>query len=256
MSTSSASLSGAHSPVIGIPVRLSITDAPGADLRVAAAARTFAAVVDLVGASGATPEVLLPGAGLQEQLARCTGFVVPGGGDVDPALYGGPVDHPALYDVNQEQDALDLAVIRHALAVRLPLLGICRGTQLINVAHGGTLHLDLAPGLVQHNPPTGTSWALHNVGFVAGSVCAEVYSAAGVPVASAHHQAIDRVGQGLQVTARAADGCVEAVEAAQEGAGWLVGVQWHPEAEVPEPALRAPLFEALREAAALVSVPC
>ncbi|WP_306319300.1 MULTISPECIES: gamma-glutamyl-gamma-aminobutyrate hydrolase family protein [unclassified Streptomyces] len=240
-------MSSASVPVIGIPVRLSVTDAPGTDPRVVGAARVFDAIVDLVRASGARPQILGPG----DPLEACDGFVVPGGGDVDPALYGGPADHPALYDVNQEQDRLDLAVLRHALDARLPLLGICRGLQLLNVVRGGTLHVDLPPGSVVHDPPaeTGEEWALHDVQLEPDSRCARAFGTDVLPIASGHHQAVDRVGEGLRVTARAADGCVEGLESATDEGGWVVAVQWHPEAEVPEPALRAPLFEALCRAA-------
>ncbi|MBO1331878.1 gamma-glutamyl-gamma-aminobutyrate hydrolase family protein [Streptomyces sp. VRA16 Mangrove soil] len=243
-------MSSTLAPVIGIPVRLSPADAPDTDPRVAGANRIFDDIVTLVREAGATPLLLSPGADLDAALARCHGFVAPGGGDVDPALYGGPVGHPALYDVNREQDALDLAVIRHALTAGLPLLGICRGLQLLNVARGGTLHVDLAPGSVVHDPPTGTEWAPHDVELERGSRCARAYGRERLPIASGHHQAVDRVGQGLRVVARAADGCVEGLEPVDGGGAWLVAVQWHPEADVPEPALRAPLFEALARAAA------
>ncbi|MFI5659548.1 gamma-glutamyl-gamma-aminobutyrate hydrolase family protein [Streptomyces sp. NPDC051684] len=245
-------MSSTRVPVIGIPVRLSAIDAPDTDPRVAGAARVFDAVVDLVRTSGARPQLLAPG----DPLDGCDGFVVPGGGDVDPALYGGPADHPALYDVNQEQDLLDLAVLRHALDARLPLLGICRGLQLLNVVRGGTLHVDLAPGPVVHDPPaeTGEDWALHDVVLEPDSRSAQAFGKEALPIASGHHQAVDRVGAGLRVTARAADGCVEGLEGTDDT--WTVAVQWHPEAEVPEPALRAPLFEALSRAAAPAEIAC
>ncbi|MYW67756.1 gamma-glutamyl-gamma-aminobutyrate hydrolase family protein [Streptomyces sp. SID8379] len=251
-------MSSTPAPVIGIPVRLSASNAPGTDPRVAGANRIFDDIVTLVRESGATPLLLTPGADLDARLARCHGFVAPGGGDVDPALYGGPADHPALYDVNHEQDGLDLAVIRHALAAELPLLGICRGLQLLNVARGGTLHLDLAPSAVVHDPPaeTGEEWALHDVRLEPDSRCARAFGADRLPIASGHHQAVDRVGQGLRVTARAADGCVEGLEPVADGGAWVVAVQWHPEAEVPEPALRAPLFRALCCAATPAELAC
>ncbi|MFJ9084022.1 gamma-glutamyl-gamma-aminobutyrate hydrolase family protein [Streptomyces sp. NPDC102384] len=239
-------MSSTSVPVIGIPVRLSATDAPGTDPRVAGAARVFDAIVDLIRESGATPRLLAPG----DPLEACDGFVVPGGGDVDPVLYGAPADHPALYDVNHEQDRLDLAVLRYALDARLPLLGICRGLQLLNVVRGGTLHIDLTPSSVVHDPPaeTGEEWALHDVRLEPDSRCARAFGKAELPIASGHHQAVDRVGEGLRVTAQAADGCVEGLEDTTDDA-WVVAVQWHPEAEVPEPALRAPLFKALSRAA-------
>lgn len=240
-------------PRIGIPVRLSDGDAPGADQRILEANRIFDDVVALIRAAGAEPVLLRPGSGedsLDSQLAGCRGFVVPGGGDVDPVLYGSDPDHPALYDVNPAQDRLDIAVILHALEGGLPLLGICRGMQLLNIIQGGTLHLDLPKTSVAHDPEPGQEWAVHEVTLTAGSAVAEVFGNDRMPVSSGHHQAVDRVGEGLRVAARADDGCVEAVEAdpgseVPRPAAWTVGVQWHPEAFVPSPDLRLPLFRAL-----------
>ncbi|MEV7596895.1 type 1 glutamine amidotransferase [Kitasatospora sp. NPDC089797] len=236
-------------PLIGIPVRLSDGDAPGADERIGEANRIFDDVVALVRAAGAEPVLLQPhseDSPLEERLASCAGFVVPGGGDVDPALYGADPGHPSLYDVNPAQDRLDVAVIRHALENRRPMLGICRGMQLLNVLCGGTLHVDMAPTPVTHNPEPGTEWAVHDVALSAGSALTEAFGDDRIAVASGHHQAVHRVGDGLRVSARADDGCVEAVEAAAgPEAAWTVGVQWHPEALVPDSGLRLPLFRAL-----------
>ncbi|MEU8540310.1 gamma-glutamyl-gamma-aminobutyrate hydrolase family protein [Streptomyces sp. NPDC048717] len=242
-------------PRIGIPVRLSDADAPGADQRVIEANRIFDDVVELIRAAGAEPVLLRPeseGVPLDAQVAGCRGFVVPGGGDVDPTLYGADSDHPALYDVNPAQDRLDIAVIRHALENRLPMLGICRGMQLLNILRGGSLHLDLPKTSVAHDPVGGEEWAVHEVALAAGSTVAGVFGADRIPVSSGHHQAVDRVGEGLVVSARADDGTVEAIEVdpdAESAAttAWSVGVQWHPEAFVPSAELRLPLFRALLE---------
>ncbi|WP_372348344.1 gamma-glutamyl-gamma-aminobutyrate hydrolase family protein [Streptomyces sp. KL116D] len=260
----------APAPLIGIPVRLSDGDAPGADQRVVEANRIFDDVVDLIRSAGAQPVLLRPSADgnpLDEQLADCRGFVVPGGGDVDPTLYGADPQHPALYDVNPAQDRLDTAVIRYALENRRPFLGICRGMQLLNIIRGGTLHPDLPKTSVAHDPENGEGWAVHDVELSAGSAAARVFGRDRIPVSSGHHQAVDRVGDGLRVSARAEDGCVEAIEPcdffeaadffegadsfegaepAQVGA-WTLGVQWHPEAFVPSAELRLPLFRALLE---------
>ncbi|MEU6620009.1 gamma-glutamyl-gamma-aminobutyrate hydrolase family protein [Streptomyces litmocidini] len=245
----------APAPLIGIPVRLSDAHAPGADQRVLEANRVFDDVVALIRAAGAEPVLLRPssdGSPPDERLADCRGFVVPGGGDVDPALYGADPRHPALYDVNPAQDRLDTAVIRYALDNRLPLLGICRGMQLLNVLRGGTLHLDLPKTSVEHDPRNGEEWTVHEVALSAGSAVARVFGRDRIPVSSGHHQAVDRVGDGLRVSARADDGCVEAVESSAgpgfpHAGAWTLGVQWHPEASVPSPELRLPLFRALLE---------
>ncbi|WP_330279035.1 gamma-glutamyl-gamma-aminobutyrate hydrolase family protein [Streptomyces sp. NBC_00569] len=246
--------SAAPAPRIGIPVRLSDATAPGADQRVLEANRIFDDIVDLIRAAGAEPVLLRPsedGSTLDAQAFDCRGFVVPGGGDVDPARYGADPDHSALYDVNPAQDRLDTAVIQHALDGGFPLLGICRGMQLLNVLRGGTLHLDLPKTSVAHDPEPGQEWAVHDVVLSAGSAVAAVFGRDRIPVSSGHHQAVDRVGDGLRVSARADDGCVEAIEAYTASdaadAAWTVGVQWHPEAFVPSPELRLPLFSALSQ---------
>ncbi|MFJ5921215.1 gamma-glutamyl-gamma-aminobutyrate hydrolase family protein [Kitasatospora sp. NPDC092948] len=236
-------------PLIGIPVRLSDGDAPGADIRIGEANRIFDDVVNLVRAAGARPVLLEPdavGDPSAEQLADCAGFVVPGGGDVDPARYGEDAKHPSLYDVNPVQDRLDEAVVRYALDNGRPMLGICRGMQLLNIVRGGTLHVDMAPTDVPHNPEPGVEWATHEVVLAAGSAAAEAFGRDRIAVASGHHQAVDRVGEGLVVSARADDGCVEAIELVGDpDAAWTVGVQWHPEALEPLAELRLPLFRAL-----------
>ncbi|MFF0292623.1 gamma-glutamyl-gamma-aminobutyrate hydrolase family protein [Kitasatospora sp. NPDC004614] len=236
-------------PLIGIPVRLSDGDAPGADARIGEANAIFEQVVDLIRAAGARPVLLQPdaeGNPSGAELAECAGFVVPGGGDVDPALYGEDANHPSLYDVNPVQDRLDETVLRYALDNGRPMLGICRGMQLLNIVRGGTLHVDTAPTDVTHNPPAGVEWATHEVSLEAGSAVAEAFGRDRIDIASGHHQAVDRVGEGLTVSARADDGCVEAVELTGDAdAAWTVGVQWHPEALEPVEELRLPLFRAL-----------
>ncbi|MCB5273970.1 putative glutamine amidotransferase [Arthrobacter sp. SO5] len=231
-------------PRIGIPVRLS--DSTDPDPRVAEANGLFDFIVDLVRDGGGEP-VLLTAAG--EALEGLDGVVLPGGGDLDPRLYG-EVPGDSCYDVNQAQDRLDLAVARQSIDAGLPVLGICRGHQLLNVLYGGTLIQDMAPGTVVHSepaPPHGAGpWAWHDVQVQAGTRIAGLYGNSGlsgsdgvsVKIASGHHQAVARVGGGLVVTAVAEDGTVEALE---DPARWVASVQWHPEAlEVPAEARRAP----------------
>ncbi|MEV7417290.1 gamma-glutamyl-gamma-aminobutyrate hydrolase family protein [Streptomyces sp. NPDC089919] len=156
-----------------------------------------------------------------ELLPRLDGLIVTGGPDVDPARYGAPLD-PRTGILAPERDRWELAVIEAALAHRgLPLLGVCRGMQLLNVARGGTLvqHMDghaAGPGEMSDHrvlPVAGTRY---------GTVAPEP---ADVP--TYHHQAVDRLGEGLVVSAWAEDGTVEAVEL--PGEQWVLGVQWHPE---------------------------
>ncbi|WP_329114652.1 gamma-glutamyl-gamma-aminobutyrate hydrolase family protein [Streptomyces sp. NBC_01465] len=155
-----------------------------------------------------------------EVVARLDGVVIAGGPDVDPVRYGAARD-PRCGPAAPERDAWELALIGAALESETPLLGICRGMQLLNVALGGTLvqHLD------GHTGPVG-AFAEHPVKPVPGSLCAEaVPEESGVP--TYHHQCVDRLGRGLTASAHAADGTVEAVE--RPGGSWVLGVQWHPE---------------------------
>lgn len=154
-------------------------------------------------------------------VARLDGLVVAGGPDVDPAHYGA-ARSPLCGPPAPARDAWELALIRAALDAGTPLLGICRGMQLLNVALGGTLvqHLD------GHVEEVGR-FGLHAVKPVPGTR----YEAA-VPeetdVPTYHHQCVDRLGTGLLPSAYASDGTVEAIEPA-DGPGWVLGVQWHPE---------------------------
>ncbi|MFJ9351994.1 gamma-glutamyl-gamma-aminobutyrate hydrolase family protein [Streptomyces sp. NPDC101237] len=154
-------------------------------------------------------------------VARLDGLVIAGGPDVEPVRYGAAPD-PRTGRPARDRDAWELALIDAALAAGTPLLGICRGMQLLNVALGGTLvqHIDghaEVPGVFGHHgvkPVPGTRYA------------ATVPEETDVP--TFHHQAVDRLGAGLLPSAHAADGTVEAIEL-PEGRGWVLGVQWHPE---------------------------
>ncbi|GAA3781402.1 gamma-glutamyl-gamma-aminobutyrate hydrolase family protein [Streptomyces phyllanthi] len=155
-----------------------------------------------------------------ETVARLDGLVIAGGPDVDPARYGAERS-PRTGPPTPERDAWELALIRAALAAGIPLLGICRGMQLLNVALGGTLvqHLD------GHVTQAGV-FGRHSVKPVPGSRYADI-APEETSVPTYHHQAVDRLGEGLVASAHAADGTVEAVEL--PGAAWVLGVQWHPE---------------------------
>jgi gamma-glutamyl-gamma-aminobutyrate hydrolase PuuD len=129
------------------------------------------------------------------------------------------------------RDRWEIALIKAALADDIPVLGICRGMQLLNVAFGGSLHGDIAGSSAQHpHVPADRDAALgfrHRVTFEPGSLVSRVYGATAKDVNSLHHQAVNRVGAGLTVSGRAADGTVEALELPE--ARWCLGVQWHPE---------------------------
>jgi len=218
-------------PIIAVPARLT-TDG-NADPRVNGANRIFHDVVALIAANGLKPVVIDdPNVDLNE----FDGVVLPGGGDLDPVLYGGEPS-AALYDVNADQDALDLGLARRAIELDLPVLGICRGAQVLNVALGGTLIVDLAPTQVEHSsvpaPGEDPKFMWHPVSLAAGSSISLELGAEHMMVASGHHQGIDRLGDRLHATATAADGLVEAFE---DETGRILAVQWHPEAEGTTPA--------------------
>src|SRR4051812_38291850 len=154
-------------------------------------------------------------------VGRLDGLVIAGGPDVEPARYGAE-PHPRTGPPARARDAWELALIEAALAARVPLLGICRGMQLLNVALGGTLvqHLD------GHAETVGV-FGEHPVRAVPGTrYAAAVPEETSVP--TYHHQAVDRLGTGLVPSAHAVDGTVEAVELPSAD-GWVLGVQWHPE---------------------------
>lgn len=227
-------------PRIGIPVRLSSSLDP--DPRVGEANDLFEYIVELLRGGGGEPVLLTAhsdGGRLAEKLKGLDGVVLPGGGDLDPRHYG-EEQTAECYDVNPAQDELDLAVAGGCLDEGLPLLGICRGHQVLNVLYGGTLVQDVADGPVAHHEPAaggakGTEpgpWAWHDVDILPGSKVGKLYSRDGeadgltVTIASGHHQAVARVADGLIVTAVAGDGTVEALE---DPARWVASVQWHPE---------------------------
>ncbi len=196
---------------------------------------------DAVLAAGGLPVLLPPLAAAAPAVDRLDAVVLAGGADVDPARYGAE-RHPSTGDPRVERDEAELAVLERARERDLPVLAVCRGMQILNVALGGTLHQHLPDHLdhTGHNPYPGVFGPVA-VTLEAGS---RVAAALGATVAAQchHHQAIDRLGTGLVVTGRADDDTVEAVEL--PGPAFVVGVQWHPEQD--DPRIFAALVEAVR----------
>lgn len=172
-------------------------------------------------------------------------LLLTGGEDVSPACYGAP-PHPALGAVLAERDDFELALLAAARRRRLPVLAVCRGLQVANVAFGGSLVQDLASERPDSFPHDGDarSERIHPVTLAPGSRLAEALGATAVHVNSLHHQAVERLGEGLSATAHAPDGVIEGIEWTEDE-WWLLGVQWHPEelTTTPERWDRA-LFEA------------
>ena len=200
-----------------------------------------------VSAAGGLPVVIPPSGGTSALLERLDGLVFTGGSDIDPALYG-QAPEPETVPVVRHRDDSELELLHAALDGGLPVLGVCRGMQLLNVALGGTLvqHLAETAGTVHKGPP-GT-FTTHEVAVMAGTRLHAMVGD-GVEVHSCHHQGIDRIGEGLIVTAHAPDGVVEGIETA--GEPFAVGVLWHPEEHAE---LGGPLFRGLVDAASAASI--
>ena len=190
-------------------------------------------------AAGAVP-VLVPLLGsdtgtLRELYHRLDGVLIPGGVDIDPSHYG-EAPHPRLGHLDAPRDNTELQLARWAIAEKKPLLGVCRGVQVMNVACGGTLYQDIEaqiPGAIRHDcfPQFGFArdFRAHEVELTAGSKLRATMQTDRVHVNSLHHQAINKLGARLRATAVAPDGVVEGVEVEGDDS-FAVGVQWHPEA--------------------------
>jgi putative glutamine amidotransferase len=227
-----------RAPVIGLsaysePAQWAVWQAPAALLPMS--------YIDQVTEAGGVPVLLPPVPGVATALGRLDGLILTGGGDVGPAGYGAQAD-PRTSRVQPDRDQAELELLAAALAEGLPVLGICRGMQVLNVARGGTLCQHL-PDEAGHRPAPGT-FGSHRVRLAPGSRLASVLRSGGgqpgdgrpgggdeltLDVATAHHQGIDRLGDGLVPVAWAQDGLIEAVELAGPHP-FALGVQWHPEA--------------------------
>ncbi|WP_300609096.1 gamma-glutamyl-gamma-aminobutyrate hydrolase family protein [Trebonia sp.] len=181
---------------------------------------------------GGRPVLLPPGGDAAEAeatVAVLDGVVIAGGADIDPAIYGAS-RHPKTAVTAPDRDRWELAIAEAAIRMRVPLLGICRGMQVLNVACGGTL-VQHVPDLVGHEAHSGTTegFGTHKVRVTSGRTVAGILPGAEYfEVPTHHHQAVDKLGDGLTAVAWADDGIIEAVEAATPD-GFIVGVQWHPE---------------------------
>jgi putative glutamine amidotransferase len=177
------------------------------------------------------------------------GLLLTGGGDIDPKHFG-EKPHPKLGPPDGLRDRFELWLAREALARELPVLGICRGAQVLGVVLGGQLVQDIDSEVEQaerHRAPEGEKLPCHAVEIAAGSLLSLVVKASRVRVNSSHHQANQRLGPGVRRTAWAADGVTEAIE--RDGNGFVLGVQWHPERMWRRAPRQSRLFRAFVEAA-------
>ena len=222
--------------------------APGRPWRLAGfgSQDNYLAALERAGALGAVLQPLdTPADDVAVRLERFDGLLLTGGPDVDPALYGQP-PHPELDATNAVVDRFEVALVGAALTRQLPVLAVCRGLQVLNVARGGTLHQHITdrPDGCDHGRP-GVSAGRPAVDVTAGSLLHRVLGATEAKTSCFHHQAVDRLGWDLRVTARAADGVVEGLELADGGSGgWLLAVQWHPETVADVEADQQGIFDA------------
>lgn len=209
-----------------------------------------AAYVDAVRRAGGTPVLLPPGeTDWEALLAAVDGIVVTGGADIEPNHYGGDAAHPHLTNFVPDRDAADFALVQQLVERHeVPALCICRGMQVLNVALGGSMHEhipDIQPTDIHRSEEGG--WAVQPLTADNASRVAVAMGATQVATYSGHHQAVKRVAPGLEVTASAPDGIIEALEHSDHP--WLVGVQWHPECSAAADVTQQRLFDALVEKA-------
>jgi len=156
---------------------------------------------------------------------RMDGVLITGGIDIDPSTYGG-YEHPSIVKSDPKRDAMELFLLERARQENLPVMGICRGMQLINLFHHGTLHPHIEDLPLEHPHPR-TPLPLRDVTIERVSRLHEIVGASILKVNALHHQAVDRIGEGLQVAAHDRNGIVQAIE--QREGRFVLGLQWHPE---------------------------
>jgi putative glutamine amidotransferase len=178
-------------------------------------------------------------------LSTCSGLLVTGGEDVYPDNYGKGNEISKCEDFDRYRDSLEFALISKAVLMRMPIFGICRGEQILNVALGGTLITDIPTFTgtrVLHRCPPGSEDCLHNVTIDPNSLLFQITRISKGNVNSYHHQAVDAIAPGMKSAAVSDDGIVEAIEIQDpDGKSLIMGVQWHPESLEQNPDLSLPL---------------
>lgn len=237
-----------HKPIIGISTNFSkITDLPFVNYD-----KIFinSGYINVIIKAGGIPLLLPLNADektTDQLLALVDGVVLSGGQDVHPSYYQ-EEQHPLLGITAQQRDEHELHIVRVASVQKKPILGICRGLQLINVAFGGTLYQDLSQHTTDskkaHSLDEYMDTKLHSVNIISGSILHKLLHTTEVMTNSYHHQAIKNLAQGFRIAAKAEDGVIEAIENIEENP-WILAVQWHPEVMVESHPEMVKLFEAL-----------
>ncbi|MEG6616618.1 gamma-glutamyl-gamma-aminobutyrate hydrolase family protein [Peptococcaceae bacterium 1198_IL3148] len=174
--------------------------------------------------------VLTPVAKAKEMLNLCSGLLLPGGGDIDPLLFNED-PHPLNGEICPQCDDFELEITFQALQRGMPILGICRGAQVINVVAGGTVCQDISSEIdrpLKHMQQAPRWYPTHTITAVSGSLLEKIIGSAPVKVNSYHHQTVGKLGTGIKVSAYAPDGAIEAIEMADQQR-FILGVQYHPE---------------------------
>jgi putative glutamine amidotransferase len=236
-----AMMTGVTRPLIAITGRCSPTATNVRGEAFASGQRYSRAIVRAGAQPAMVPPITDDLALLAESLARFDGLVLQGGGDVDPRRYGEEPAAEELYGVIPDHDELEFTVLAAARSIGMPILAICRGMQVLNVACGGSLIQDIGSEAHWHQ--------LHPVTLDDGSrLAAAMGTQRPLECNSVHHQSLKVLGDGLRVIGHADDGMVEAVEL--EGDQWVVGVQWHPEDTAAADPVQQRLFDAFVKEAA------
>lgn len=222
--------------------------------------RLNAPFVDMLNTAGAIPigvPIGVPHESLEAYFDIVDGVLLQGGHDIHPQFFAPEESlHERVHSISVERDAFEIEVIKEADKRAVPILGVCRGAQILNVARGGTLFQDQPTQLptdVAHFPnkeiditkvsKDDIERVAHTVHIEAGTVLHSIFGETEVATNSLHHQAVKDLGQGLRINARAEDGVIEGVEAADMKKQWVMGIQWHPEIGTQLPHNHGTIFE-------------
>jgi putative glutamine amidotransferase len=218
-------------PIIGITPGAEVIEADYGKVHRYRLSTDYAFAIE---AAGGIPLILpLQSASIPAVLELVDGLLFSGGADIDPIRFGDSTVHPTTYGIDKQRDDFELELISSAINADAPMLCICRGIQVLNVACGGTLIQDIADespnaGLHrQYQAGIPADEPVHEVQVASGSLLEQVYGASSIATNSLHHQSVKDLGQGLVLDGQTEDGIVEAIS--HSGASFILGVQWHPE---------------------------